>query len=189
MLTNHKPLLYWNTHAMIPRELPCVDIRYVFVSSFSSTATGKYDYGSEAANEAAWTAFQDQLVACERCERKFAPDRLEVHLRTCKGKNASISSFRRWKLKRKVDVTIEVTTAHISFLLPFNSSLQLWFWTLQTSNSSSCPLLLSTFISYVDERRHLAAEKPLSFLTGIFGQIKCNSFFGLSSLQLLSSFS
>jgi len=48
------------------------------------SATGSYDY--EAMNQAAWQSSQAQLVPCERCGRTFLPDRLQVHLRSCKGK-------------------------------------------------------------------------------------------------------
>ena len=47
---------------------------------------GSGSYDLDALNEAAWQSSQDQLIPCERCGRTFLPDRLEVHLRSCKGK-------------------------------------------------------------------------------------------------------
>lgn len=37
-------------------------------------------------NEAAWQSAQAQLIPCQNCGRKFAPDRLPVHQRSCKPK-------------------------------------------------------------------------------------------------------
>ena len=39
-------------------------------------------------NELAWEASKAQLVSCGNCGRKFAPDRLPVHLKSCKPKSA-----------------------------------------------------------------------------------------------------
>lgn len=44
---------------------------------------GKYDM--DAMNEAAWRSAQSQLIPCDGCGRTFAPDRLPVHQRSCKG--------------------------------------------------------------------------------------------------------
>lgn len=38
----------------------------------------------ERFNEAAWKSAQDQLIPCENCGRRFNPDRLPVHQRSCK---------------------------------------------------------------------------------------------------------
>ena len=38
----------------------------------------------ERFNEAAWKSAQGQLLPCEKCGRTFAPDRLDVHQRSCK---------------------------------------------------------------------------------------------------------
>ena len=43
----------------------------------------------EARNEAAWQASKQQLVECENCGRRFQPDRLMVHQRSCKPDNTS----------------------------------------------------------------------------------------------------
>jgi hypothetical protein len=43
-------------------------------------------------NEAAWEASKALLIPCQNCGRKFAPDRLPVHLKSCKetpGKNVT----------------------------------------------------------------------------------------------------
>lgn len=48
---------------------------------------GAYDL--DAVNEAAWQASKSQLVECELCGRKFAPDRLFVHQRSCKPGNVA----------------------------------------------------------------------------------------------------
>ena len=37
-------------------------------------------------NEAAWENAKNQLIPCENCGRRFAPDRLDVHQRVCKPK-------------------------------------------------------------------------------------------------------
>nr|CAB3268005.1 ZF(C2H2)-149 zinc finger protein [Phallusia mammillata] len=54
------------------------------------TLVGNNKYQSDAQfvnayNENAWKAAQAQLLPCSRCGRTFLPDRLEVHLRSCKG--------------------------------------------------------------------------------------------------------
>ncbi|XP_050402830.1 zinc finger protein 474 [Patella vulgata] len=41
-------------------------------------------------NEAAWQASKEQLVPCPNCARRFAPDRLPVHLRACRPKTSTI---------------------------------------------------------------------------------------------------
>lgn len=46
----------------------------------------------EERNEAAWQASKLQLLECDNCGRKFAPDRLPVHLRSCKPKTAKSSN-------------------------------------------------------------------------------------------------
>lgn len=48
---------------------------------------GKYDL--EAANEAAYQASKLQLLECELCGRRFQPDRLMVHQRSCKPGNVA----------------------------------------------------------------------------------------------------
>ena len=48
---------------------------------------GAYDL--DAANEAAWQASKAQLIECENCGRRFQPDRLQVHMRSCKPGNAA----------------------------------------------------------------------------------------------------
>lgn len=48
---------------------------------------GAYDL--DAANEAAWQASKLQLIECENCGRRFQPDRLMVHKRSCKQGNAA----------------------------------------------------------------------------------------------------
>ena len=40
----------------------------------------------EQQNEAAWEASKAQLIPCPNCGRRFAPDRLPVHQRSCKPK-------------------------------------------------------------------------------------------------------
>lgn len=46
----------------------------------------------EEMNEAAWEASKAQLLPCENCGRRFAADRLPVHLRSCKPKPGQQSS-------------------------------------------------------------------------------------------------
>ncbi len=46
-------------------------------------------YNLEEANEAAYKASKTQLVQCENCGRRFQPDRLFVHQRSCKPGNAA----------------------------------------------------------------------------------------------------
>ncbi|XP_043835777.1 zinc finger protein 474-like isoform X2 [Dromiciops gliroides] len=48
------------------------------------SGTGSYD--SRSINEAAFESSKAQLVPCEHCGRTFLPDRLIVHLRSCKPK-------------------------------------------------------------------------------------------------------
>lgn len=46
----------------------------------------------EEMNEAAWEASKAQLIPCDNCGRRFAPDRLPVHQRSCKPKNGQAST-------------------------------------------------------------------------------------------------
>ena len=50
-------------------------------------SSGAYDLN--AANDAAWEASKAQLVECENCGRKFQPERLMVHQRSCKPGNTA----------------------------------------------------------------------------------------------------
>lgn len=50
-------------------------------------SNGAYDLN--AMNEAAWEASKAQLVPCENCGRRFQPDRLQVHQRSCKPGNVA----------------------------------------------------------------------------------------------------
>ena len=43
----------------------------------------------DAMNEAAWQASKLQLVECENCGRRFQPDRLPVHQRSCRPGNVA----------------------------------------------------------------------------------------------------
>ena len=43
-------------------------------------------------NDAAWEASKQQLLPCENCGRRFAPDRLPVHLRSCKPKPGQMTN-------------------------------------------------------------------------------------------------
>lgn len=43
----------------------------------------------DAMNEAAWQASKLQLVECENCGRRFQPDRLGVHQRSCRPGNTA----------------------------------------------------------------------------------------------------
>ena len=40
-------------------------------------------------NEMAWENAKAQLIPCPNCARRFAPDRLPVHQRSCKPKEGS----------------------------------------------------------------------------------------------------
>uniref|UniRef100_A0A674KDB6 C2HC/C3H-type domain-containing protein n=1 Tax=Terrapene triunguis TaxID=2587831 RepID=A0A674KDB6_9SAUR len=51
-----------------------------------SLTGGTYDI--KAANEAAYQSAQAQLLPCENCGRTFLPDRLPVHQRSCRPKDA-----------------------------------------------------------------------------------------------------
>ena len=46
-------------------------------------------YDMEAANEAAFQAAKLQLVQCENCGRRFQPERLFVHQKSCRPGNAA----------------------------------------------------------------------------------------------------
>ena len=43
-------------------------------------------------NEVAWENAKAQLIPCPNCARRFAPDRLPVHQRSCKPKDGSPST-------------------------------------------------------------------------------------------------
>lgn len=43
----------------------------------------------DAMNDAAWEASKLQLIECENCGRRFQPDRLPVHQRSCRPGNTS----------------------------------------------------------------------------------------------------
>ena len=47
----------------------------------------------ERFNEAAWKSAQGQLIPCDRCGRTFAPDRLQVHQKSCKGPTGNQTSL------------------------------------------------------------------------------------------------
>ena len=42
-------------------------------------------------NEVAWENAKAQLIPCPNCARRFAPDRLPVHQRSCKPKGGASS--------------------------------------------------------------------------------------------------
>nr|XP_015223223.1 PREDICTED: zinc finger protein 474 isoform X2 [Lepisosteus oculatus] len=48
------------------------------------SSDGSYD--TDKMNEAAWQSSQAQLLPCENCGRRFLPDRLPVHQKSCKPK-------------------------------------------------------------------------------------------------------
>ncbi|XP_050539013.1 zinc finger protein 474-like [Daktulosphaira vitifoliae] len=48
-----------------------------------NSETGSVD--QEATREEYWKTYLSQLVPCDRCQRTFDPNRLEVHQRSCKG--------------------------------------------------------------------------------------------------------
>ncbi|XP_007940429.1 zinc finger protein 474-like [Orycteropus afer afer] len=52
--------------------------------------SGSGSYSLQAANEVAFQSAQAQLLACEYCGRTFLPDRLLVHQRSCKPKDAGL---------------------------------------------------------------------------------------------------
>ena len=53
-------------------------------------------------NEAAWEASKAQLIPCEHCGRKFQPDRLQVHQRSCKpGNTAKKVCYCKFIFKKK----------------------------------------------------------------------------------------
>lgn len=45
---------------------------------------GGGSYTLDQINDAAYEASKAQLVPCDNCGRKFASDRIQVHLRSCK---------------------------------------------------------------------------------------------------------
>ena len=62
-----------------------VRILFNYLSSFLPTAGGG-SYSLEQQNEAAWEASKANLTPCPNCGRTFLPDRLQVHMRSCKPK-------------------------------------------------------------------------------------------------------
>ena len=59
-------------------------ILYSVSSVVCCAASGAYDLS--AANDAAFQVALDSRVPCEHCGRKFNPDRVAVHQRSCKPK-------------------------------------------------------------------------------------------------------
>lgn len=51
--------------------------------------SGSGGYDVDAMNEAAYQSSKLQLVQCEHCGRRFQPDRLFVHQRSCKPGNVA----------------------------------------------------------------------------------------------------
>ena len=49
----------------------------------SGSPDGKYSL--KDVNEAAFQSYQDQMVKCQKCERTFLPDRLQIHVKCCNG--------------------------------------------------------------------------------------------------------
>ena len=50
---------------------------------------GGGSYTLDQMNDAAYEASKAQLVPCDNCGRRFASDRIQVHLRSCKPGHAS----------------------------------------------------------------------------------------------------
>ncbi|XP_065200316.1 zinc finger protein 474-like isoform X2 [Planococcus citri] len=51
----------------------------------SNVYDSEYNFENGTQDELFWKAHQAQLVPCPKCFRTFYPDRLEIHLRGCKG--------------------------------------------------------------------------------------------------------
>lgn len=64
-------------------------------------------------NEAAWASAQSQLDKCPNCARTFAPDRLLVHLRSCRPKEAELSADER-KVAEKVVELLQAASAKVT---------------------------------------------------------------------------
>ena len=60
----------------------------------SQSVAGGKGYSVEQQNEAAWQAAQSNLVPCPNCARTFNPDRLSVHLRSCRPKSRAQLAWR-----------------------------------------------------------------------------------------------
>eukprot|EP01105_Mastigella_eilhardi_P025000 TRINITY_DN664_c0_g2_i2.p1 TRINITY_DN664_c0_g2~~TRINITY_DN664_c0_g2_i2.p1 ORF type:complete len:548 (+),score=104.86 TRINITY_DN664_c0_g2_i2:30-1646(+) len=54
----------------------------------------------EEYNDQAYQAYQESLVQCPNCGRRFAPDRLQVHLRSCKPGHSSRPISQAAKIKQ-----------------------------------------------------------------------------------------
>ncbi|XP_052098387.1 zinc finger protein 474-like [Mytilus californianus] len=59
---------------------------------------------NERFNEAAWQSAQSQLLPCPNCGRKFNPDRLPVHQRSCKADKKKNQNSGREELRPKTAV-------------------------------------------------------------------------------------
>ncbi|XP_034780433.2 zinc finger protein 474-like isoform X2 [Acipenser ruthenus] len=66
-------------------------------------------YDVEAMNEAAWQSSKAQLLPCENCGRRFLPDRLAVHQRSCKPKPGALGPS-----KTPSSTTLETLSESIS---------------------------------------------------------------------------
>ncbi|XP_031794858.1 zinc finger protein 474 isoform X4 [Sarcophilus harrisii] len=83
----HEPqcLKKWhNENNLLPKEFRRPEPKKPEVRNIA--AKGYYDL--DGINETDWTSAQSQLVPCDNCGRTFLPDRLAVHQRSCKPKQA-----------------------------------------------------------------------------------------------------
>ncbi|KAL5004754.1 hypothetical protein ScPMuIL_018210 [Solemya velum] len=81
----HEPqcLQKWtNENSRLPKHLQ----RPVPKKPEIQLVTGKGNYNMDEFNEAAYASAQSNLVPCDNCGRTFLPDRLVVHLKSCKPK-------------------------------------------------------------------------------------------------------
>ncbi|XP_070541833.1 zinc finger protein 474-like [Ptychodera flava] len=84
----HEPqcLKKWHVqNDQLPRELRRPEPKKPEVQLIKGAAGGSYNI--DVINEAAWKSSQANLAPCPNCGRTFLPDRLQVHLRSCKPKN------------------------------------------------------------------------------------------------------
>lgn len=73
---------------------------------------GNGSYSVAAQNEAARQAAQSNLTPCPNCGRTFNPDRLPVHLRSCRPKQA-LFVWEQAKISTIIGLGIDMSTAYL----------------------------------------------------------------------------
>ncbi|XP_029646472.1 zinc finger protein 474-like [Octopus sinensis] len=106
-------------------------------------------------NEAVWKSAQNNLVACPSCGRTFLPDRLEVHIRSCKSSEDKIKPKQENRPKEKKMIRSDTATLITPVLITKNPNEE--DSSSQSKSTSKRPTLRREG-TYTPER-HLSPER------------------------------